>query len=123
MPPADFEASIRFLTPEEGGRLTPVRQGYLPTFNYSVNDPEGDYIICLELLNQVGREPLHADTEVPQGAEVCARIGFLNDDLRRRVHRSRIQVGLMFNLREGFQVVAVGTVTKIMHLFDDRPKS
>jgi len=36
----DFEARLRFLSPEEGGRKTPVRQGYRADFRY-LDDPTG----------------------------------------------------------------------------------
>jgi hypothetical protein len=43
--------------------------------------------------------------------------------MRKSVHRERVQVGTSFYCHEGSRRVAVGRVTKITGLLDERPKA
>jgi hypothetical protein len=48
-----------------------------------------------------------------------ANMYIINDELRKTVHRERIREGVCFHLVEGRKVVADGTVTRILGLFED----
>lgn len=113
----DFEAKLRFLSPEEGGRQAPVQQGYRADFRY-LDDPARTawMIHPREFITEAG-ELLPADALVT--GEVFARMYILMDHYRVTEHRSRIKVGLPFQVVEGSHVVAEGIVTEIVDLHDD----
>src|SRR5262249_18778156 len=95
----DFEATIRFLTPEGGGRVTPPMQGYKPEFFYLNGVTEG-YMIWPDFLAADGSS-LPEWTPLEVGSELRARMYILSNDLRKQVHRNRIVVETEFCLCEG----------------------
>jgi len=99
LPTYHIEASIYFLTPEEGGRTSPVRSGYRPQFYYEGQDWDAihDY-------------PGH--DEVKPGSTVITLLSFLTPEQ----HRDRVKPGLAFELREGAKVIGKGTVLRVFVL-------
>ena len=114
--PPDFEADVRFLTPEEGGRKGPAVQGYRPDLQYDDDEPDEAWMIWPRFLHPSGNE-------LPDGALIpqCAKAQFyiVNDELRRTIHRERIREGVRFHICEGPHRVASGRVTKILSLHKD----
>jgi translation elongation factor EF-Tu-like GTPase len=114
--PPDFEAEVRFLTVEEGGRKTAASQGYRPDIH--VDDDHSDllWMIWPRFLDENGAE-LPDGTEVPQ---VCrAHFYIVNPELRRTVHRQWLRDGARFHLSEGQRRTAACRVTKILSLNED----
>ncbi len=66
-------------------------------------------------------DSLPTDQPLPVDEVLNARFTVVDDELRKKVHRSRILVGLQFYCVEGPKRVAVGTVTRITGLTEDRP--
>jgi hypothetical protein len=95
----DIEVEMTFLTPEEGGRHTPARQGYRPQFYYDGHDSDAAH-------TYVGTD------EVLPGQTVRAYLTFLSPD--RQV--GRIRPGLEFLIREGSRTVARGRVLQVLKL-------
>jgi len=97
--PPDIEAEITFLTGSEGGRHLPVRSRYRPQFNYDRHDWDADHE--------------YPDVEwVYPGQTVRALLRFLNPV----AHVDRVYPGMEFLIREKYQIVARGRVTKILQL-------
>lgn len=93
-----LEATIRFLTTEEGGRLRTIHSGYRPQFYYNGIDCDA-----------VQEYP---DVEVVNpGDTVRAHLSFL----RPEVHLGKMHVGMPFKIREGARTVAEGTITAIIN--------
>jgi translation elongation factor EF-Tu-like GTPase len=113
---ADFEAEVRFLTPEEGGRKGPAVQGYRPDLHYDDDETDELWMIWPRFLDASGQE-LPEGTLIPQ----CTKAQFyiVNDDLRRTIHRRRLREGVRFHIYEGPHRVASGLVTKILSLHED----
>jgi hypothetical protein len=121
--PDDFEAIIRILTSEEGGRLTPPFNGVRWDLSYAEDRPEdGLWMIWPDFFN-LSNDSLPTDAPLPIGVELRARMTVLVDEMRKSVHRERVQVGTSFYCHEGSRRVAVGRVTKITGLLDERPKA
>lgn len=97
--PKDIEAEIYFLTPQEGGRETPVFNGYRPQFYYNENDWDAQHI--------------YPDVEqVNPGDTVRVYLGFLSP----KEHLGKVHVGMEFLIREGARTVGKGVITKIIEL-------
>ena len=97
--PKDIEAEIYFLTPEEGGRSTPVFTGYRPQFYYNEQDWDASHI--------------YPETDlVKPGETVRAYLGFLSP----KEHYGKVYEGMDFLIREGARTVGKGTITKIIEL-------
>jgi translation elongation factor EF-Tu-like GTPase len=114
----DFEVSLRFLSVNEGGRKTSwVKQGYRCDFSYA-NELDAAFMIWPIFLGDNGL-PLLIETTVETDKPVNAQMVIIDDELRVTEHRSRIQNGTRFFMREGSKIVAEGIVTRIIDLFVD----
>ena len=113
----DFEARLRFLTPEEGGRQTPVSTGYRGDFRY-LDDPPGTLWMIWpnEFITEQGEV---LPPEIKVSGTTWARMFIVVDHYRTSLHRTRVQVGTPFQVVEGSHVVAEGVVTKLVGLHDD----
>ncbi len=115
----DFEAEVRFLAPEEGGRTGqwgPPSQGYRPDVRYDDDLSDEAWMFLPRFLDEHGHE-------LPQGTPIAqlsrAHFYILNDELRRTVHRRRLREGVYFHICEGSRRVAECRVTKILALHED----
>ena len=117
----DFEAVIVIFSTEQGGRLTPACNGIRWDFGYG-NDPAGSeiYMIHPDFFDDHGSS-IPSSQPLTVGVELKARMTVGIDEMRARLHRSRIQVGTRFFCHEGSKRVAEGVVTRITGLFDKRP--
>ena len=95
----DIEVVMTFLRTEEGGRKSPVFSGYRPQFHYEGN------------LGDAQHTYLDVD-QVNPGDTVTAQLMFYCPEN----HAGKIAVGMEFQIGEGNRTVAVGHVTKILHL-------
>src|SRR5579862_9383829 len=96
-----IRAEIRYLTPEEGGRQSPIASGYRGQFHYV---KEGDDWDGFQYFPDFGD-----DTFVPLGTTVTAFVEFAADRWND-THRHRILEGMPFHIREGSRVVGRGVV-------------
>ena len=113
----DFEAKLYILSRVEGGRINPIRQGYRADFRY-LDGPVGTAWMIHPrcLIDEMGNL-------LPEDALVTgntfARMYIVVPEYRVSEHRKRLSVGTRFQVVEGSHVVAEGTVTKLVGLFDD----
>jgi translation elongation factor EF-Tu-like GTPase len=114
--PADFEAELRFLTSEEGGRQGPVYQGYRPDLRYD-GDVNELWMIWPVFIDDVGAVIVG---DVPLRGKVHAQMYVVVDEMRKTIHRQRLAEGVKFFLHEGPHVVAEGVVTHIVGLHRER---
>ncbi len=98
----DIEVDIRYLTSEEGGRKTPVCNGYRGQFFYDGQDWDGFQYF----------PDLPYDAMVELGTTVRALVRFQLDRWEN-IHSKKITVGMPFQIREGNKTVGCGTVTKV----------
>ena len=117
--PDDFEALIRILPFEEGGRRSAPFNGIRWDFPYAEDDPKDGLWVIWPDFTDTESNSLPRDRALPIGVEIPARMTILNDELRIKVHQARVKVGTTFFCQEGPKRVAFGTVTKITGLFDD----
>lgn len=119
--PDDFEATIGMLRQDEGGRTSAVSNGIRWDFAYvdGDNEPTNLYMIWPEFLDENGAS-MSSEVPLPTEKELLSRMPIVVDEMRHKIHRSRIKVGVRFYCQEGPYRVAEGVVTKITRLFDDR---
>lgn len=115
----DFEARLRFLSPEEGGRRGPVLagMGYRPDVRYHDDPPNQLWAIWpMDLTTDDG---ILVPLGTPAPRIVRARMYILNPELCVSEHRARLHVGTEFQVMEGLHIVAEGVVTELVGLHDD----
>lgn len=118
-PSDDFEATIRVYSAQEGGRKTPAYNGIRWDFAYADDSIEdGLYCIYPDFMDEQG-DSLPAETAIPIGIPLPARMTILNRELRASLHQHRIAPGVKFFCHEGGRRVAEGVVTKITGLLDN----
>jgi translation elongation factor EF-Tu-like GTPase len=116
----DFEATIRIFTEAEGGRKTPPFNGIRWDFSYAADNSLNQlYMIWPDFCAASG-DSLPKDIPLPLAVELSARMFILSDEMRSQVHRARIKPGVEFYCHEGPKRVAVGRVTRITGLHNDR---
>lgn len=118
--PDDFEAIIRIFTEAEGGRKTPAFNGIRWDFSYAADDAADQlYMIWPDFLSASGNS-LPKDQSLPLSTELSTRMTIVVDEMREQVHRARIKPGVEFYCHEGPKKVAIGRVTRITGLHEDR---
>ncbi len=118
--PPDFEAEVRFLTPEEGGRTGrwgPPKQGYRCDIHWD-EDAKGPqyYMIWPSFLDESGQE-LAKGAEGPPISRAFFYIA--SAGARRAVYDQWLREGAAFHLCEGAHEVAACRVTKILRACED----
>ena len=93
-PHTKFEAEVYVLSKEEGGRHTPIFNGYRPQFYFRTTDVTG-----MATLPE-GTEMVMPGDNVKMLAELITEIA--------------MEEGLRFAIREGGRTVGAGVVTKII---------
>lgn len=102
-PPPDIEAEIRFVTPEEGGRQTPVMAGYRPHHDFGVEE------------TQFGAVHEYVDKEWASPSEtVTAMLSFMGSGYQDYL-AGRLHEGLEFTVQEGARIVGRSRVTKVLN--------
>jgi translation elongation factor EF-Tu-like GTPase len=107
----EFEADIRFLSRDEGGRKHPAVQGmYRPDVHWDDDASETLWIIHPRFLSETGEE-LADGTEIPQ---VCkAQFYLISMKVRDLLRQQWLHQGARFHVSEGRHRVAAGVVTKV----------
>ena len=120
--PYDFEVEYRFLTENEGGRMTGTpHQAYRSDFWYEHDDHDiyGIFMIWPEFLDENGELIMETDKKVPNKGR--ARMWII-DDQTRNYHQKRIDVGMIGYFMEGSRKVAICTVTELTGLMTNPTK-
>ncbi len=116
-PNPDFEAEVRFLTPEEGGRATLPLQGWRADVRREAEPGNQCWMIWPRFLGDDGQE---LPDGTPIAAVSLAHFYVLDDRLRRTVHREWVREDASFYLVEGPHRVARCRVTRLLALHDER---
>jgi elongation factor Tu len=95
-PTSKFEAQVYVLTPDEGGRRTPIFSGYRPQFFFRTTDVTGAVRLAEGVEMCVPGEHAEFTVELPEGSPVP------------------VDVGQRFAIREGGCTVGSGKVTKVL---------
>lgn len=107
---ADFEARLRFLSAEEGGRASLPVVGWRPDLQYEGQIEESSWCVWpIRFFTAEG--DIAPGLQVP--TEVTADFWILNRDLAKSYHKPRLHPGVRFVICEGFRRVAEGAVTKV----------
>jgi translation elongation factor EF-Tu-like GTPase len=114
----EFEADVRFLSREEGGRHSPPIQSlYRPDVHWDDDSSETLWMIHPRFLGPDCAE-LPEGTEVPQ---VCkAHFYLISTQVRDQLHQQWLHEGAQFHISEGRHRVAAGVVTKILYSVDTK---
>lgn len=113
----DFEASIRFLTADEGGRQTKyvAQQLYRSDFRYK--DFSDDLFMIWPTFLSNNGIPIERGEWVDTSKTLNAFMTIIDDKLRVSLHQKRLSPGVDFYLCEGGRVVAEGKVLRVLDLF------
>jgi hypothetical protein len=113
----DFEASIRFLTTDEGGRQSKyvAQQLYRSDFRYK--DFSDDLFMIWPTFLSSDGIPIERGEWVDTSKTLNAFMTIIDDKLRVSLHQKRLAQGIDFYLCEGGRVVAEGKVLRILDLF------
>lgn len=116
----DFEARVRVLRPEESGRNSPPYNGIRWDFQYAQDKTRLVYM----WLYPDFFDPITGDSwrELPLPVDewLHVRVSVFSEHMRP-FHQARIRAGTSFYYCEGSRIVAEGTVTRIIGLFESRP--
>ena len=116
----DFEATIRILRADEGGRSSRPRNGIRWDLCYASDDPQdGIWMIWPDFLDANGESRSEAE-ELPVDSPLPAKMLVVSDEIREEAHRHEITVGTRFYCHEGGRRVAEGVVTRITGLVRKR---
>jgi hypothetical protein len=112
--PPDFEADVRFLTPEEGGRTGrwgPVRQAYRCDVHWDDDPSDVIWMIWPMFLDENGQE-LPTGAVVPQVSR--SHFYIFSEATRPMIYQQWLREDARFHLTEGRHRVAACTVTKVL---------
>ncbi|MCR5889829.1 hypothetical protein LRS06_19050 [Hymenobacter sp. J193] len=116
----DFEARVRVLQPDEGGRQLPPYNGIRWDFRYAQDDLKAIYRLYPDFFNPETGDSWPAGP-LPVDEWLHARISIFSESARA-FHQSRIRSGTSFYYCEGSRIVAEGTVTRLTGLLELRPQ-
>src|SRR5438105_4250291 len=107
-PPADdFEAVIRILRSDDGGRASPAFNGIRWDFVYAGREADGPHMIWPDFVDENGAS-WPADKPLPVDAPLEARMVIAVEEMRDR-HRGNIHVRTRFYCCEGPKRAAEGS--------------
>ncbi|MBX0289354.1 hypothetical protein K3G63_02830 [Hymenobacter sp. HSC-4F20] len=117
----DFEARVRLLRPEEGGRQLPPYNGIRWDFCYAHDQPMLRYMwLYPDFFDPGTGNSLRDGLPLPVDAWLHARIPIFLA-AARPFHQPKLWPGTSFYYCEGSRVVAEGTVTRLTSLSTFRP--
>ena len=116
---ADFEARIRILTTEEGGKYRWTYNGIRWDFRYAFDPKKLVYWMLYPDFYDANGSSFPPDYPVPAGEWLYARM-YCFSLTGRELHQELIRPGTSFYCVEGNRIVAEGTVTRITGLFEAR---
>ncbi|MDR1528903.1 MAG: hypothetical protein LBS40_00530 [Burkholderiales bacterium] len=117
----DFEATIRIFAEAEGGGKTSAFNGIRWDFSYA--DATDQLCMIWPDFSSPSGDGLPKDQPLPFSTELSARMTIVIDEMREQVHRNRIKPGVEFYCHEGPKRMAIGRVTRITGLYNDRQVS
>jgi hypothetical protein len=116
----DFEARIRILTNEEGGRYSWTYNGIRWDFRYAFDPKKLTYWLLYPDFYDADGSSFPRDHPLPAGEWLYARMYYFGTKEGRKFQQERVRPGTGFYCVEGSTIVAEGTVTRITGLFEDR---
>ena len=96
----DFEAKLKYLSTEQGGRKTPAYSGYRPQVKFEFTR-----------MQTSGSQKFIGTDEVYPGETVLAQITILSPQF----FESQLKIGMEFEFREGAKIIGTGTIIKILN--------
>lgn len=115
----DFEASIRFLSAEEGGRRSTYVPQQLYRSDFRYKDFSDDLFMIWPTFLLDDGTPFERGELVDTSKTLNAFMTIIDDKLRVSLHRKRLTPGVDFYLCEGGRVVAEGKVLRIVELHSE----
>ncbi|SMB99743.1 conserved hypothetical protein [Hymenobacter roseosalivarius DSM 11622] len=116
----EFEARIRILPLEEGGRLTPAYNGIRWDFRYAQGECAKQYFMLYPDFYDPATGASFRDVLLPMDEWLFARMYGISPKIRSHIHQKMVRPGTSFYCCEGPKIVAEGTVTRITGLFEPR---
>lgn len=101
------QAEIIFLSPEQGGRLTPTIANYYYRPQFYIDGHDYDAMHTYPDLKR--------GDQIQPGKKHCVLLEFMSPQLIW----PKLEVGKAFQIREGAKVVATGTIQNIYEVFAD----
>jgi hypothetical protein len=116
----DFEARIRILTEDEGGRYMWTYNGIRWDFRYAFDPKKRTYWLLYPDFYDADGNSFPQGHPLPTGEWLYARMYHFGTSEGRRFHQEHVRPGTSFYCVEGSRIVAEGTVTRITGLFEER---
>lgn len=117
----DFEAEVRFLSSDQGGRKEPARQGFRTDIKYADEEASNQaWMVWPLFVDETGVERSRGEL-IPEVSR--ANFYIVSPESRRLVHVPRLRVGTRFIIVEGSRRVAECTVTRVLHLHANAAES
>lgn len=104
----DFIAELRYLSTQEGGRITPVKSGYRPHVKFPFSK-----------IMTSGQQKFIDKEIVYPGDTVQAEITILSP----QYFENLLEIGMEFEVGEGSRIVAFGELIEILNLNLKKDKS
>ena len=116
-----FEARIRILLPDEGGRKLPPYNGVRWNFRYAMGEESRHfYPLYPDFYRPETGESWQKLLPLPVNEWLFARMYCIDNASRIQVHQMFVRPGTVFYGCEGSRIIAEGTVTRLTGLFEDR---
>ncbi|MDN5285953.1 MAG: hypothetical protein JWR38_2227 [Mucilaginibacter sp.] len=96
----DFNAKLRYLTKEAGGRSTPAFSGYRPQVKFAFSD-----------MQTSGQQKFLDREIVYPGEEVLAEITIIST----QPFEKKLYPGLCFDFREGPRIIGNGEIIEVLN--------
>lgn len=106
----DFQAKIKLLTKEEGGREMLPFQGYRCNLAYDGEPINYQFSIWPEFLDEE-KNPIPEKTFLEQHECYADFYIFARETVT--IHKNKIKIGVKFNMMEGRMIVGKGIVTDV----------
>ncbi len=118
--PQDFDVKYRLYTQNEGGRKITF-QGLRCDFLYE-GDDVSDGIYCIHPEFEDDKNNIIEDLSIPIPITGTARMWIVFPEMRERIHRNRIKIGIKGYMMEGSRKIGEVEVIRIVGLHSNSCK-
>lgn len=116
----DFEARVRVLRADEGGPSQSPYNGIRWDFAYAQDKPRRAYMwLYPDFFDSITGDSWR-ELPLPVDEWLHVRVSVFSEHMRP-VHQAKIRAGTSFYYCLGSRIVAEGTVTRLIGLFEPRP--